>query len=209
MSAATGRGVEKLLPESLAPVRCLEHPAVPTAGLNRWLADVIERHPPPLAQGRRVKIRYVTQVKARPPTFVLFTNRPEELPVSYMRYLANDLREAFNMPGIPLLSAHPQGPQSVRGKRLASIYAKNWVGDWICRNTPTMRSDRAMTSGRSVFVFLVETQAFFPLGEKVARTVRRRLLAGQRADGPFVVRMQFRAGRPAARSLSHGKTPAT
>ena len=101
MSAATGRGVEKLLPESMRLFDAW-NTRVPTAALNRWLADVIERHPPPLAQGRRVKIRYVTQAKARPPTFVLFTNRPEELPASYLRYLANDLRTAFDMPGIPL-----------------------------------------------------------------------------------------------------------
>ena len=59
-------------------------------------------HPPPLAKGRRVKIRYMTQAKARPPTFVLFVSKPEDLPDSYIRYLANDMRQTFYMPGVPL-----------------------------------------------------------------------------------------------------------
>jgi GTPase len=76
---------------------------VPTGALNRWLATMLERHPPPLAQGRRVKIRYMTQATARPPTFVLFANKPAEaLPESYLRYLAAGLREAFDLAGVPI-----------------------------------------------------------------------------------------------------------
>jgi GTP-binding protein len=78
-----------------------------TAPLNRWLADVGERHPPPLAAGRRNRLRYITQTKARPPTFVLFASRPEELPKSYVRYLVNGLRENFDLPGVPL-RLHPR-----------------------------------------------------------------------------------------------------
>ena len=75
---------------------------VPTSALNHWLADNVEAHPPPLANGRRIKLRYVTQAKTRPPTFVLFASVPESLPDSYHRYLINSLRETFNLPGIPL-----------------------------------------------------------------------------------------------------------
>ena len=72
----------------------------PTAALNRWLAGALEQHPPPLAQGRRVKIRYATQTTARPPTFVLFANKPAEaLPDSYLRYLAAGLRDSFDLRG--------------------------------------------------------------------------------------------------------------
>ena len=65
--------------------------------------EVIDRHPPPaLPGGRRYKIRYMTQAKARPPTFALFATRPDQLPESYVRYLINGLREAFQMPGVPI-----------------------------------------------------------------------------------------------------------
>jgi GTPase len=102
LSALTGRGVEKLLPAVVAAHGRWDR-RVPTGALNRWLATMLERHPPPLAQGRRVKIRYMTQATARPPTFVLFANKPAEaLPESYLRYLAAGLREAFDLAGVPI-----------------------------------------------------------------------------------------------------------
>ncbi|MBL6933237.1 MAG: ribosome biogenesis GTPase Der, partial [Rhodospirillales bacterium] len=75
---------------------------VSTAALNRWLDGITAHHPPPLCSGKRVKLRYMTQAKTRPPTFVVFASRPEALPESYSRYLVNALREDFDMPGIPL-----------------------------------------------------------------------------------------------------------
>ncbi|HYG85165.1 MAG TPA: ribosome biogenesis GTPase Der [Azospirillum sp.] len=75
---------------------------VPTAQLNRWLEGVLEHHPPPLVDGRRLKIRYMTQVKTRPPTFALFVNKPLDLPESYQRYLVAGLRDVFDMPGVPV-----------------------------------------------------------------------------------------------------------
>src|SRR5258707_6502869 len=75
---------------------------VPTAELNRWLGDALAAYPPPLVEGRRLKLRYVTQVKSRPPTFALFASRPEKLPDSYGRYLVNALRERFGLPGVPI-----------------------------------------------------------------------------------------------------------
>lgn len=76
---------------------------IPTAALNNWLRAATERHPPPLASNkRRIKLRYVTQAKARPPRFVLFTSQPDGMPDSYLRYLENDLREAFDLPGTPI-----------------------------------------------------------------------------------------------------------
>ncbi len=100
-SALTGSGVDRLLPAVLAAFEVWNR-RVGTAPLNRWLADVGERHPPPLAGGRRNRLRYITQGKARPPTFVLFASRPEELPDSYVRYLVNGLRDDFDLPGVPL-----------------------------------------------------------------------------------------------------------
>jgi GTPase len=75
---------------------------VPTSDLNRWLASVQERHPPPLVAGRRLRLRYVTQVNTRPPTFALFASKPGELPDSYRRYLLNALRQDFDLPGTPI-----------------------------------------------------------------------------------------------------------
>ncbi|MBP2227443.1 GTP-binding protein [Azospirillum agricola] len=75
---------------------------IPTSQLNRWIEGVLDHHPPPLIEGRRVKIRYVTQVKSRPPTFALFVNKPLDLPESYQRYLIGHLRDSFDLPGVPL-----------------------------------------------------------------------------------------------------------
>lgn len=75
---------------------------ISTSKINRWLEHVLERHPPPAVSGRRIKIRYATQAKSRPPHFVVFSSRPEALPESYSRYLMNDLRETFDLAGIPI-----------------------------------------------------------------------------------------------------------
>lgn len=102
ISALTGRGVDRMMDAVLA-VHKTWNRRISTARLNRWLEDVLAHHPPPaLAGGRRLKIRYMTQTKARPPTFVIFASKPEELPESYSRYLVNGLREAFDLPGVPI-----------------------------------------------------------------------------------------------------------
>lgn len=101
LSALTGRGVARLLPEVLDAYRKWNL-RIGTGPLNRWLQEMTDRHPPPLAQGRRIKIRYATQAKARPPTFILFASRPEDLPEDYLRYLAGGLREHFDLAGIPV-----------------------------------------------------------------------------------------------------------
>ncbi|HYH21429.1 MAG TPA: ribosome biogenesis GTPase Der [Azospirillum sp.] len=75
---------------------------ISTAQLNRWIKGVVEHHPPPLVEGRQVKIRYATQVKARPPTIALFVNKPLDLPESYQRYLVASLRDTFDLPGVPV-----------------------------------------------------------------------------------------------------------
>ncbi|MCF8467792.1 MAG: ribosome biogenesis GTPase Der [Sneathiella sp.] len=101
LSALSGRGVENLLPKVME-VYGLWNKRIPTSKLNRWLEVMLEQHPPPMAKGRRLKIRYMTQVKARPPTFSLFMSARGELPESYLRYLVNGLREDFKMPAVPI-----------------------------------------------------------------------------------------------------------
>ena len=73
-----------------------------TGALNRWFEKMLERHQPPLVDGRRLKLRYATMPKARPPTMVIFGTRAEEIPEEYRRYLVNSFREAFAMPGVPI-----------------------------------------------------------------------------------------------------------
>jgi GTP-binding protein len=75
---------------------------VPTPKLNRWLREMETLHPPPLAKGRRIRLRFMTQIKRRPPTFVLQVSLPEELGDDYLRYLMNRLRDDFGLPGVPI-----------------------------------------------------------------------------------------------------------
>jgi GTPase len=90
---------------------------IPTAKLNRWLEDQVERHPPPAPGGRRIKLRYMTQANARPPSFVIFSSSAPELPDSYLRYLANGLRESFELWGTPI-RIHLRKPKNpYAGKR--------------------------------------------------------------------------------------------
>ncbi len=101
LSALEGKGTDKLM----AAVRNayeLWNRRIPTAALNRWLEAAVERNPPPAVRGTRIRLRYGTQVKARPPTFAFFSQRADALPDSYARYLVNSMREAFDLPGVPI-----------------------------------------------------------------------------------------------------------
>jgi GTPase len=101
VSALSGRGTEKLM-QAVLDVYETWNKRLPTAALNRWFADALEQHSPPAASGRRIKLRYITQSNARPPTFIIFCSRPEDLPESYVRYLVNGLRESFNLWSVPI-----------------------------------------------------------------------------------------------------------
>lgn len=100
-SAKTGKGLEQLMP-AVFKLHDQWNRRIATARLNGWLAAMTEAHPPPLVAGRRIKLRYITQAKSRPPTFILFSTRADKLPESYLRYLANGLREDFDLWGVPL-----------------------------------------------------------------------------------------------------------
>lgn len=101
ISALNGQGVQRIMP-AVERAMTLWNARIPTAAFNQWLAATLERHPTPSPSGRRIRIRYGAQIKTRPPTFRLFCNRPDLLPDSYVRYLENELRKDFNMPGVPL-----------------------------------------------------------------------------------------------------------
>ncbi|MGD9293754.1 MAG: ribosome biogenesis GTPase Der [Roseobacter sp.] len=101
VSARTGRGMDRL---HAAIMRAYEvwNRRVTTAQLNRWLSGMLEAHPPPAPQGKRIKLRYMTQAKTRPPGFVVMCSHPDKVPDSYNRYLVNGLRLDFDMPGTPI-----------------------------------------------------------------------------------------------------------
>lgn len=101
ISALTGEGIGKLMAAVFAAHECWNR-HIPTAQLNRFMSEAIDAHPPPISGGRRSKIRYMTQPKTRPPTFALFGNKLDDLPEAYLRYLVNAMRDAFDLPGIPI-----------------------------------------------------------------------------------------------------------
>lgn len=101
LSGQTGKGLDNLMQAVIETDR-IWNKRVPTSQLNRWLDGVQTYHPPPAVSGRRIRFKYITQAKTRPPTFVSQCTRPEGLPASYERYLLNDLRETFKLPGVPL-----------------------------------------------------------------------------------------------------------
>ncbi len=101
ISAATGKGVDQLL-QAAFDVREAWSQRVPTSRLNRWFEDAVERNPPPAPGGKRIKLRYVTQIKTRPPSFVIFGTRVDQLPESYRRYLVNGIRKELGFGAVPV-----------------------------------------------------------------------------------------------------------
>ncbi|WP_072388580.1 ribosome biogenesis GTPase Der [Hyphomicrobium sp. CS1BSMeth3] len=101
ISAASGRNIDKLM-KAILDAHAVWSRRISTAEINRWLQVALARHAPPQSKGRRIRIRYMTQPSARPPTFIAFCSQPGGIPESYMRYLTNSLREAFGMPGTPI-----------------------------------------------------------------------------------------------------------
>jgi len=118
VSAVTGKGLDRLQAAIVQAYR-VWNARVSTARLNRWLAGMIAQHPPPAPQGRRIKLRYMTQAKTRPPGFVVMCNQPDKLPEAYVRYLVNGLRTDFDMPGTPIrLTLRGQGDSNpFKGRR--------------------------------------------------------------------------------------------
>ncbi len=118
VSAKTGRGLDRLH-DAIVRAHDVWNRRVPTATLNRWLQGMVEAHPPPAPQGKRIKLRYMTQAKTRPPGFVVMCSHPDKMPDSYARYLVGGLRESFDMPGTPIrLNMRGQGDKNpYKGRR--------------------------------------------------------------------------------------------
>lgn len=118
VSARTGKGLDRLQ-AAVMQAYTVWNRRVSTGQLNRWLESMVQRHPPPAPQGRRIKLRYMTQAKTRPPGFVVMCSHPDKLPESYSRFLVNGLREDFDMPGTPIrLTMRGQGDRNpYKGRR--------------------------------------------------------------------------------------------
>jgi len=101
LSGLTGEGLDRLM-KAVVDAHAVWNKRVTTNALNRWFGDALSANPPPAVSGRRLKLNYITQTKARPPSFVIFCTRADAVPDSYLRYLVNSLREAFDMPGTPI-----------------------------------------------------------------------------------------------------------
>ncbi|HVV95183.1 MAG TPA: ribosome biogenesis GTPase Der [Hyphomicrobiales bacterium] len=119
VSGVTGQGVDRLM-QAVFAAAAVWNRRIPTAELNRWLEGALAAHPPPAVRGSRLKLRYMTQTKARPPHFILFGTRTDALPDAYVRYLVNGLRETFDLPGTPIRMSfrepkNPYDPGKGRG----------------------------------------------------------------------------------------------
>jgi GTP-binding protein len=101
VSGLMGEGIDRLM-EAIVAAYAVWNKRVPTAALNRWFEQAVDANPPPAVSGRRLKLNYVTQTKARPPSFVLFCSRADAVPQSYLRYLINSMRNVFELPGTPI-----------------------------------------------------------------------------------------------------------
>jgi GTP-binding protein len=101
VSGLMGQGIDRLM-SAIEQAYAVWNKRVPTASLNRWFEQAVDANPPPAVSGRRLKLNYITQAKARPPSFVLFCSRADAVPQSYLRYLVNSMREYFELPGTPM-----------------------------------------------------------------------------------------------------------
>ena len=120
VSGLMGEGIDRLM-QAILDAYAFWNKRVPTSALNRWFEQAIAANPPPAVSGRRLKLNYITQTKARPPSFVLFCSRADAVPQSYLRYLTNSLREAFALPGTPvrITLREKQNPFAHKRKRLS------------------------------------------------------------------------------------------
>jgi GTP-binding protein len=143
LSAETGRHLDRLMPAVLKVHRDWST-KVKTRDLNDWLHMAVQRHPPPAVNGKRIKPKYVAQTKARPPTFVLFATRADQLPESYRRYLINSLRESFDLPGVPLRITIKSGANPY----VADEGARPWLADQG-RGGPKQSSRKTTVGGKT------------------------------------------------------------
>lgn len=184
LSGETGRGVERLMPAVIKTHRDWST-KVKTRDLNDWLQLAMQRHPPPSVGGKRVKPKYMAQTKARPPTFVLFSSRADQMPDHYRRYLVNSLRESFDLPGVPLRitiksGANPYADADqgyvVKGKRAFEKKEAEKARLKASRNTVKKSAQRAAILAEA------PTDASAPVSGKAAPSKAATKAAAVKAD---------------------------
>jgi GTPase len=116
LSALQGQNVEALM-RAVFDIYAVWKKRIGTSDLNRWLDAVTASHPPPASSGRQIRLKYMTQAKTRPPTFAIFCSKPDDLPTSYLRYLENSLRDAFELPGTPIRINFRKGDNPYAGRK--------------------------------------------------------------------------------------------
>jgi GTP-binding protein len=121
IAGMTGEGLNRLM-QAVGETHRVWNRRISTARLNRWLEAVQTQHPPPAVAGRRLRLKYMTPIKARPPGFVISCTRPEALPTSYTRYLVNGLRSGFDLPGVPIRISYRKGENPYAPKKKRKIY---------------------------------------------------------------------------------------
>ena len=128
VSGLTGEGLDRMM-KAVLETHAVWNRRVPTHALNRWLEEAIAAHPPPAVSGRRLKLNYMTQAKARPPSFVLFCTRADAVPDDYKRYLVNGLRETFDLPGVPirLMLREKENPFAGKTRDKSRDKGRNWT----------------------------------------------------------------------------------
>ena len=128
VSGLTGEGLDRMM-KAVVETHAVWNKRVPTHALNRWLEEAIAAHPPPAVSGRRLKLNYMTQAKARPPSFVLFCTRADAVPDDYKRYLINGLRETFDLPGVPirLMLREKENPFAGKPRDKSRDKGRNWA----------------------------------------------------------------------------------
>jgi len=128
VSGLTGEGLDRMM-KAVVETHAVWNRRVPTHALNRWLEEAIAAHPPPAVSGRRLKLNYMTQAKARPPSFVLFCTRADAVPDDYKRYLINGLRETFELPGVPirLMLREKENPFAGKSRDKSRDKGRNWT----------------------------------------------------------------------------------
>jgi GTP-binding protein len=161
LSAETGRGLERLMP-AIVKVHVDWSTKVKTRDLNDWLKMAVQRHPPPAVNGKRIKPKYMAQTKARPPTFVLFATRADQLPETYRRYLINSIRESFDLPGVPIRVTIKSGSNPF----VAEEGARPWLTDQG-RGGPSVSSRMANTTPSRAKA--AKTRAAKALAEKTVK----------------------------------------
>ena len=133
VSAKTGKGLDRLH-DAIRLAHQRWNVRISTARLNRWLTGMLEAHPPPAPGGRRIRMRYMTQVKTRPPSFVVMCSHPDLVPASYTRYLVNGLREDFDLHGTPirlfLRSQSDKNPYKDKKEKKVTKLNKHLEGRW-------------------------------------------------------------------------------